>query len=379
MEDKQSQNNKRSILIRYFKAQEKEIPEAEIEARWDKLMRKVKEDERHRLHRFRLYAAAACAAAVLSGIVWLTFPHFEQQEEKERWESAIAQLDHHRPDTSKQIILVTDAKKQIEINKGSVVSYSSKGEISINKKKLETTPQGQTKKKASEPIEYNQLIVPKGKYSRLILADGSSLYVNAGTKVVYPSRFDDKKREIYVDGEIFIDVKRDEKRPFVVKTASCDIQVLGTAFNVNAYKEQGEAEVVLLRGAVSVTDKNHETLKMFPDELVSLSDGKVVEKRTVDASTYVDWTQGRLSLSGKNIKSILYKLSLFYGIRLDYDTAIESLQLHGTIDLSVPLERVLDRIGKTVPIGYEKNGNGYHIYQKQDVKLKNRMPMEKDK
>ena len=378
MEDKQSQNNKRSILIRYFKAQEKEIPEAEIEARWDKLMRKVKEDERHRLHRFRLYAAAVSAAAMLGGIVWLTFPHFEQQEEKERWESAIAQLDHHRPDTSKQIILVTDAKKQIEINKGSVVSYSSKGEISINKKKLETTPQGQTKKKASEPIEYNQLIVPKGKYSRLILADSSSLYVNAGTKVVYPNRFEGEKREIYVDGEIYIDVKRDEKRPFTIKTSSCDIQVLGTAFNVNAYKEQGETEVVLLRGAVSVTDRHHETLQMSPNELVSLSDGKMVEKRTVDANAYIDWTQGRLSLNGKNIKSILYKLSLFYGVNIEHDAAIEPLQLYGTIDLSVPLEKVLDRIQKAVPIEYEKKENGTISIRNQMSNMKNRMPMEKN-
>lgn len=378
MEDKQSQNNKRSILIRYFKAQEKEIPEAEIEARWDKLMRKVKEDERRRLHRFRLYAAAVCTAAMLSGIVWLAFPDMKQKAADERWHSAIAELDRHRTDTSKQIVLLTEAQKQIEIDKGAVVSYSSKGEISINKEKLEKETTDK-QKKVEESVEYNQLIVPKGKYSRLILADGSSLYVNAGTKVVYPNRFDDKKREIYVDGEIFIDVKRDEKRPFVVKTASCDIQVLGTAFNVNAYKERGEAEVVLLRGAVSVTDMNHETLKMSPDELVSLSDGKVVEKRTVDASTYVDWTQGRLLLSGKGIKNILYKLSLFYGVNIDFDTAVESLQLHGTIDLSVPLERVLDRIGKTVPLGYEKNENGYHIYQKQNVELKNRMPMEKDK
>ena len=378
MENKQSQNSKRSILIRYFRSLEKEVPEAEIEARWDKLMRKVKEDERRRLHRFRLYAAAVCTAAMLSGIVWLTFPHFEQQDEKERWESAIAQLEHHRPDTSQQIILVTDAQKQIEINKGSVVSYSSKGEISINKKKLEATTKEQTKKKASEPIEYNQLIVPKGKYSRLILADSSSLYINAGTKVVYPNRFEGEKREIYVDGEIFIDVKRDEKRPFVVKTSSCDIQVLGTAFNVNAYKEQGEAEVVLLRGAVSVTDQNHETLRMSPNELVSLSGGKVVEKRTVDASAYIDWTQGRLSLNGKNIKSILYKLSLFYGVNIEHDAAIEPLQLYGTIDLSVPLEKVLDRIKKAVPIEYEKKENGTISIRNQMSNMKNRMPMEKN-
>ena len=96
------------------------------------------------------------------------------------------------------------------MDKGARISYSQEGEASVNEQQVESKPQ---------KTEYNQLIVPKGKTSRLVLADGTSLYVNAGTKVVYPSVFEGKSREIYVDGEIFIDVKKDTEKPFIVKTS----------------------------------------------------------------------------------------------------------------------------------------------------------------
>lgn len=353
------QNKSRShILIRYFKALEKTVPEAEIENHWDDLMLKLREEQKRTRYHLRLYATIACTAALLAGIIWVSHISYDNRVTDQYWKSAIAELDLQPLDTSRQVLLITQSQKQIRIDKGAVVAYSKDGKVSVNEKKIEEQP---------EIIEYNQLIVPKGKYSRLVLADGSSLYVNAGTKIVYPNRFNEKKREIYVDGEVFIDVKPDESRPFIVKTSTFDIRVLGTAFNVNAYKDMSKAEVVLLRGEVAVKDCDNKEIRIQPNELLDLEKGLVVDKRTVNAADYMAWTQGRLPLAGKNIRDILHKLSLYYGVELDYESWLDKYPLHGTIDLSVPLDKVLERITRIVPARYEKTTDGFYLYSKQDV------------
>ena len=122
-----------------------------------------------------------------------------------------------------------------------------------------------------------------------------------------------------------------------------------------------EAEVVLLRGSVAVTDQNNEEIRISPNELLDLSDGVAVDKRIVNAYDYVAWTKGRLPLAGKNVKIVLQKLSLFYGCEVAYDPSLEKFPLHGTIDLSVPLEKVLERISKMLPIVYQQTDDGYYL------------------
>ena len=356
MKNKQQKNDKQHVLIRYFNAFEKTVPETEIENRWHDLMQKVEQDGKPKRYNLPLFAKIACIAALLGGLIWVTWSPADNT--RERLEHAIAGLERHPVDTARQITLITYSQKQIQIDKGAVVAYSQKGEVSVDEKKIE---------ESSEEIEYNQLIVPKGKYSRLVLSDGSSLHVNAGTKVVYPNQFEGKTREIYVEGEIYIDVKRDESKPFIVRTSEFDIRVLGTAFNVNAYKGMERAEVVLVRGSVAVKDRENKETRIQPNELLNLLDGVTAGKQTVNAEDYTAWTLGRLPLNGKKIKDILYKLSLFYGIEIDYDASLEKYPLHGIIDLSVPPEKVLERISKIVPLSYEKTTDGFYLYMKQDV------------
>ena len=369
--NKMQQNKKdHHLLIQYFQTLEKTVPESEIKKQWENQMKK---QERRRQLRLKFYSAVASVAALLAGVIWLSYYNSHNTIDPQ-WSSAISELELHSTDTTEQVLLVTQAKEKIQIDKGSVISYTTHGEVSIDQKKIEKQTE-QKKQPTQESIEYNQLIVPKGKYSRLVLADGSSLYVNAGTKVLYPNRFTEKKREIYVDGEIFIDVKHDETRPFIVKTSTFDIQVLGTAFNVNAYKEMEEAEVVLLRGSVEVTDQNQNTTKMSPNELVDLSSGVVIEKRTVNAEDYMAWTKGQLPLAGKNLKIILQKLSFYYGMSIDYDRTLETYPLYGIIDLSVSIEKVLERITKILPVEYERDNNGFYLKENKKSNYKMELPM----
>lgn len=366
MENTKQHKSSYRKLIAYYQASEKKLSESEIENQWNFLMQKMGEEDKRKHLRIRLYVSVAYVAALLVGFIWIA--GWKQgaipQHQHQCLESVIADLDQHLSDTTKQVVLITQKQSLISIKKGAVVSYSSKGEVSIDKKKMKI----EEKKMAEDQIIYNQLIVPKGKFSRLILADGSSLYVNAGTKVVYPSRFVGEKREIYVDGEIFIDVQRDDKHKFIVKTPTCDIEVLGTAFNVNAYKSLDKSEVVLLRGKVIVRGENQQAIHLNPNELLDLSNGVFWEKRIVNTDDYVAWTKGRLPLSGRNLKEIIQRLSLFYGVDISLNPAIEQYQLHGTIDMSVPIDKVLERMTRIIPISCEKNQERFYLNRKVEIK-----------
>lgn len=122
--------------------------------------------------------------------------------------------------------------------------------------------------------KYNQIITAKGKRSQLQLSDGTMLWVNSATRVIYPTQFSETEREIYVDGEIYIEVAKENKRKFIVKTKDFSVQVLGTKFNVSSYENNAISKVLLVEGKVSVKKDKIETapIIMSPHELLELDE-----------------------------------------------------------------------------------------------------------
>lgn len=343
-------------LVSYFKSQEKEIPKDSINLKWENMMRGMEPETvtHHSRKIWNLYVKLAGVAAVMAGMLIGGY-YFIYDNNSRSLDKAIARLNESSVDTISQVMLITQAEQHIEAGKEADIVYSEKGKVSVNQYIVEEAP---------EKVNFNQLIVPKGKSSKLLLADGTSLHINAGTKVIYPSTFSGKTREIYVDGEIYIDVKKNTEQPFIVKTPNFDIRVTGTAFNVNAYKSMKESEVVLVRGSIVVKDHNNCETEVKPNELLSFADGAVSSKRIVDTSEYTAWTRGYFPLQGRSIKSILQRLSLYYGCNLTCDPSVYTLSLEGTIDMSVSIDKVLERIAQIHPIVINKTSDGYHLYMR---------------
>ena len=343
----------RQRLVSYFKSFEQEISGEEVSKRWDKLVDSVKMETATRNYRLRrIYISVASVAAIIICVICGLSVY--RNYYLNSMDYMIAKLDDNSIDTVNQVVLITQSNQKIEAGKDADIIYSSKGHVSVNKRRIED---------AAPKVEYNQLIVPKGKSSSLVLADGTSLNVNAGTKVVYPSVFTGNRREIYVDGEIYIDVKKDPSKPFIVKTSGFDVRVTGTAFNVNAYKSFNESEVVLVRGSIVVTDCNKKEIQVKPNELIHLVGNVASSKREVDANEYTAWTKGCFPLQGRSMESILKRLSFYYGCEVTCDDYVKSVSLHGTIDMSVDLPKVLERIAKLYPISVVNTENGYYLHK----------------
>lgn len=316
---------------------------------WSKIKEGIEKKKRRRRKKYILVAIALAAAFI--GCIWLGL-EWSSFNDKSDISMIAAQMSNESIE-GEDIRLIVSQEEVLHVKKGSTVTYSQDGIVSVDEEKVS--------KNVTENL-YNQIIVPKGKYTRLILADGSSLHINAGTKVIYPKHFEKSKREIFVDGEIFIDVKRDESAPFVVKTAQFEVQVLGTAFDIKAYSDTFEnAEVVLVRGKVNVKSKSGKELSLSPDDkAVILSDG-LIEKSSVDAEEYVLWTKGILSLNNDPLNVVLAKLSRYYGVDIHCTDNISDIKIAGKIDLECGIDEALKRISVTGRFSFSKQENVYML------------------
>lgn len=119
--------------------------------------------------------------------------------------------------------------------------------------------------------------------------------------------------------------------PFIVKTSLFTVNVLGTAFNVKAYKEDTKAEVVLVRGKVEVKDKKEQNYTLMPNELIALNEGTYTDKKKVNALDYISWIDGILTLNNQALSIVLEQLHRYYGKEIIYDTGIEQCRCTGNL------------------------------------------------
>lgn len=224
-------------------------------------------------------ASIAATIALVFGIVWMkNVDH--TQEPNIRY---VAQLTNSNTENSnaKDIRLILSEEKQVtlEDKKETVISYLN-NEIKIDEEK--TVPK-------NEAAAFNQLITPYGKRGTLVLEDGTKIWLNARSRIIYPTQFSDHQREVFVEGEVYFDVTPDKKRPFIVKTDRINVQVLGTKFAISAYKEEKQSHVVLASGTVNVyTDQNKkEKYKLSSNEIYELSEnGQAKVAYVADAFRY---------------------------------------------------------------------------------------------
>ena len=151
--------------------------------------RKIVHTRRHLL----LYWSASAAVAAILLFLFMTVDWRMKDDRLEEIAFTLKEVS----DGTEEIQLIFSDDKTVTVDKGAIVAYNTNGVVSINEQQVDN---GQVNKDKSDG--YNRLIVPKGKYTRLVLSDGTQMYVNAGTKVVYPRVFSKKSREIYVEGEV---------------------------------------------------------------------------------------------------------------------------------------------------------------------------------
>lgn len=343
-------------LIRMLRPSYPHLSAEDINTMWKNIREKqIRKRNYHRLLYRWLSVAAACAAIVAGLFVIHTLPIENTLDEQSL---AFGLEDVARPvNVGNDIQIVFSDNKQIALKeKTAEIIYNKSGEATVNSQV------------AAQSVErrdvYNQIVVPNGKQVSLTLSDGSRLYLNASSRVVYPPVFGVDKREIYIEGEAYADVAPESERPFVLKTNRMEINVKGTAFNVSAYDDEASQTVVLVHGSVSVKTKadpeNENTL--LPNQMLRLTDNQT-QLEYVNVDQYISWKDGFYLFKEEQFSFIINRLSHYYGIHIRYSPPIGNLKFTGKLDLKDNPERVLEGILKsaTTSLNLRKDNEIYYL------------------
>ena len=324
---------------------------------WVKIEIQNKNILRQKLKRRRmyLYGTAASLFIALFSIGYFLFQSDSQTIVD--FQHVMAELSTPNED-AKDIQLILSDNKKIELeDKTADIVLQEDGDILVNSKKIE--------EKTDTPVEetavsYNQLIVPLGRHSSLTLSDGTKMHINSGSKVVFPHKFKKKEREIFVDGEVYLEVAHDKQAPFFVRTNNMDIRVLGTSFNVSAYEKENKQAIVLVSGAVSVKTKDKYEAQLSPNQMLNCMDGEYAIT-AVDVNEYICWKDGYFIYKREEIRNIVKQLSRYYGVNIVSDPEAASIKCSGKLDLKEDLEKVLADLSDILEVELLYDGNTYQI------------------
>ena len=245
------------------------------------------------------------------------------------------------------------------------LANNSNLELTKDKKAIVKDSTQEDKEVVLAKATMNRLVVPYGKRSNIVLSDGSKIWINSGTQLDFPTDFVGNKREIKVNGEIYIEVVNDNKKPFIVNAGKMAIQVYGTSFNVTAYDDEEISSVVLVEGSVGVTTPGYESTVLSPNEKLDLSSGGI-SKEVVDVSEYISWTRDVLEFDETPISEVLSKIGRYYNVQFENspDIRLNEQTCSGKLFLSNNLDSVMISISVLSSTEYERNNNIIHIRKK---------------
>jgi transmembrane sensor len=265
---------------------------------------------------------------------------------------------------SKNAELILADGKRVEIeSKQSKIEYTANGtSVSLNDSaKLEQVEPAFGK-------SYNQVVVPFGKRSNILLSDGTRVWLNSGSRLVYPPVFDRKNREVFLEGEAYFEVSKDAHKPFYVRTEAFKVRVLGTKFNVQAYKNESVQNAVLIEGKVSLAANGKlfsKEYELSPNQKGAFSGGETGFEITdiEDAQNYIAWINGYLSFENEDITSLSKKISRYYNLEIEVKISNDNLKLSGKLDLKEDPERILEELSILFKAKCTKRGDKVVIYE----------------
>lgn len=201
----------------------------------------------------------------------------------------------------------------------------------------------------------------------IYLPDGTLVHLNATTTLLYPTEFKGNTRSIYLIGEAIFDIKRDPKKPFIVKTSDCNITALGTHFNVEAYPNENEVRTTLLSGKIEVENIRENTKTILePNQQYTYNKSTANSSiSNIDTEVITSWKKGELTIQNKSIKEIINILERKYPITFQYnwDLVEKKDEYNFKFKMEAPIEEVLNVIKTVSGIDYTIKENVCYLNQ----------------
>lgn len=300
---------------------------------------------------FWISAAASVTLLLLTGVGYLVF----YKDPARTMQEVAARTAEFSGET--RLILSDDRSVSLR-NKQSSVVYKQDGSL------IQVDSSSTIGQQVAGEQQFNTLIVPYGKRSVLTLSDGTRIWLNSGSKLVYPAHFDDRQREVYLEGQAFFSVAHSDHVPFLVHTRDMEVKVLGTEFDVSAYADDHYTTTVLTTGSVELKTSGQslfgsKTTKITPGtRAVFDQQHSALTTSQVDVREYVSWKDGYLVLNSAPLAEILKKLSRYYRADIELkQPKLAGVAFGGTLKLQDDIRLVLEGLSVVTGLNYKQPSN----------------------
>ncbi|WP_205513968.1 FecR family protein [Longitalea arenae] len=209
--------------------------------------------------------------------------------------------------------------------------------------------------------ELNMLETPKGGQYQLALPDGSKVWLNASTRLFFPSVFKPGERKVKVVGEAYFEVRSDPKNPFIVETAAgAFLRVLGTSFNVSAYREDAREITTLLTGSLQVS-RNQSQALLTPGQQAIVTAAEITGVQEVETSYAVAWKEGYFMFNREPIKDVMNKIARWYDVDVVYQGPVTETRFWGTVSRFAQVHDVLQLLEATGRVHFTIEGRKIYV------------------
>jgi ferric-dicitrate binding protein FerR (iron transport regulator) len=308
------------------------------------------------------------AAVAAFAIIGLGLYHFANTPTAAPVQSAAIFYKHDiAPGKNKAFLTLADGSRIAldDANNGKIADQAG---VTISK-----TADGQLLYQVSDSAKptqagFNTVETPKGGQYQVNLPDGTKVWLNAGSSLRYPAQFALNKRRVELKGEAYFEVAKRtvkgngpaKRLPFIVKTNSQEVEVLGTHFNINSYQEEGDTRTTLLEGSVAVHSLSNapkglsianQILK--PGEQSTLR-GESIKVATVDTEQVMAWKEGFFMFDDENLQSIMHKVARWYDVEVDFkDNSLKTKSFSGTVSRFSNVSQLLKKIELTGSVHFK--------------------------
>lgn len=338
--------------------------EADLKIIWHNIV-KMREQRlaicrRRRVRRLFYGAASITVLAVLSAVFFL-----KQGEPV----STVPALPPELAWGQMPVLVLPNGEKRVLPQNDTAVCWQGQGgDIRIDSRTLIMNGDVQSKE-AEEPVYYTMNIPYGGEYS-LVLPDGTKIYLNAGTSLRYPDHFCGDSREIFLSGEAYLEVARDEEKPFIVRTSEVDIRVLGTVFNINAYPDGDYVRTTLVTGKVEA-QCGEERILMEPGMQVAYNKMMCeADYFPVDVRLFTSWKDGYYDFEEMSLGELMQVLSRWYDVKVEFaEPDLKKLKFSGRFKRYEDVGLLFKRLEYTKDVTFT-NEDGCYVVRGKNNRLK---------
>ena len=286
--------------------------------------------------------------------------YFSQRNEPKQVAQVVKQ--DIAPGSNKAILTLANGQR-IQLNDVKNGRLAVQGNVSITKASDGTLAyaSNDVEPSSADAIAYNTVSTPLGGQYHLTLADGSNVWLNAGSSIKYPTSFSGTERKVEITGEAYFEIAHNKNMPFRVVTDRQIVEVLGTHFNVNAYADEDDVRTTLLEGSVKVSGSNNIKIIKPGEQAVLSRGGLAVED--ADLEQAVAWKNGYFRFNDEKIGSIMRKLSKWYNIDVTYNGQVTEEGFNGKISRFKNISQALRMLEKTKAVHFRIEGRRIIVTQ----------------